>query len=130
MIFLIQNRDNNKNRRLNKRRKSEINFEPLIDDSDVKRIIVKKDEENQLTYEQYQICLTRIIDLIQFNLDFNLQNNDVYLNGILRCINKNLPLFYDLVTDNEKEEFLIFGKNCLDIVENLESYYYDFFNSK
>ena len=127
--FLIQNRDNNKNRRLNKRRKSEINFEPLIDDSDVKRIIVKKDEENQLTYEQYQICLTRIIDLIQFNLDFNLQNNDVYLNGILRCINKNLPLFYDLITDNEKEEFLIFGKNCIDIVENLESYYYDFFNS-
>ena len=58
-----------------------------------------------------------------------MQNNDVYLNGILRCINKNLPLFYDLITDNEKEEFLIFGKNCIDIVENLESYYYDFFNS-
>ena len=58
-----------------------------------------------------------------------MQNNDVYLNGILRCINKNLPLFYDLITDNEKEEFLIFGKYCIDIVENLESYYYDFFNS-
>ena len=127
--FLIQNRDNNIKRRLNKRRKSEINFEPLIDESEMKHIMGEKDNENELTLEQYQICLTRIIDLIQFNLDFTLQNNDVYLNGILRCINKNLELFYDIITDNEKDEFLIFGKNCIDIIENLETYYYDFFNS-
>ena len=132
--FLIQNKKINKNRIINLRRKSEINFGALVDESEIKHIrdennVIINEKENQMTMEQYQICLTRLFDLIQFNLDFNLQNNDVYLNGLLRSINKNLPLFYDLITDNEKEEFLIFGKKCNDIVENLETYYYDFFSS-
>ena len=132
--FLIQTRERNKIRKINMKDKNEINLEELFDEHDIKHNKgendgIKSGEDSQMTLEQYQICLTRIFDLIQFNLDFNLQNTDVYLNGLLRCFNKNLPLFYDLITDNEKEEFLMFGKNCDDIVENLESYYYDFFNT-
>ena len=42
--------------------------------------------------------------------------------------NTNLPLFYDLITDNEPDEFQIFYKNCNDIEDNLESLYFNYFN--
>ena len=73
--FLIQNKKINKNRIINLRRKSEINFGALVDESEIKHIrdennVIINEKENQMTMEQYQICLTRLFDLIQFNLDF------------------------------------------------------------
>ena len=130
--FLVNKKESSKKKSIKKKMKSTINLEDLIDESDNKQDREndenKNEGDNKMTLEQYQICLTRIFDLIQFNLDFNLQNNDIYLNGLLRCMNKNLSLFYDLITDNESEEFQIFYKNCSDIIEHLESLYFDFFN--
>ena len=132
--FLIKKNENNKKERKNKKMKSTFYLDDMLDENNNKEINGenadnKNEEENKMSLEQYHIWLTRIFDIIQFNLDFNLQNNDIYLHGLLRCINKNLPLFYDLITDNEGEEFQIFYKSCTDIVEHLESLYFDFFNS-
>ena len=131
--FLIKKKESNKKDKLTKRRKSTINLEDLIDIDELDNKQMKDDNKNEgdnkMTLEQYQICLTRIFDIIQLNLDFNLQNNDVYLNGLLRGMNKKLPLFYDLITDNEGGEFHEYYKKCSDIVEHLESLYFDFFNS-
>ena len=129
--FLIKKKENNKKQKNSKNMRDTIDFDELIDEHENKQIRGenKNSDRNKMTLEEYQICLTRIFDLIQFNLDFNLQKKDIYLNGLLRCINKNLPLFYELITDNENEEFINFGKSLNDIVENLESLYFDFFNT-
>ena len=129
--FLIKKKENNKKQKNIKNMRDTIDFDDLIDERENKQIRGgnKYSNRNKMTLDEYQICLTRIFDLIQFNLDFNLQKKDIYLNGLLRCINKNLPLFYELITDNENEEFINFYKNLNGIVENLESLYFDFFNS-
>ena len=130
--FLIQRKENIKKKKNRNRMSSKGNLEDYINESDIKQneesIENENEEINSMTYEKYQIYLMQILDLIQFNLGFNLQNNDVYLNGLLRCINTNLPLFYDLITDNEPDEFQIFYKNCNDIEDNLESLYFNYFN--
>ena len=98
--FLIKKKEENKKEKNKKKIKRALYLDDLIDEDENKQIRGENVEninyeENKMTLEQYQICLTRIFDLIQFNFDFNLQNNDIYLNGLLRCINQDLPLFYE-----------------------------------
>ena len=131
--FLLKRKETNKGKI--RTRRSSLYLDDIFDDDDKKRKKEngenKADEEDKMTLDQYIICLTRIFDLIQFNLDFNLQNNDVYLNGLISSINKNLPLFYELIANDESDEtteFQIFYKNCSDIIEHLESLYFGFFN--
>ena len=61
-----------------------------MDESEKKENKNNTNNSNLMTVEAYTNCLMRIIELIKFNLDFNLQKNDIYLNGLLRCLNKNL----------------------------------------
>ena len=93
------------------------------------------EEEGSMSNIEYQTRLMRILHIIQINLDFNLQKNDVYLHGLLRSINKNLPLYYSLLVDNPQDNNLDensianFGKTISEFVDHLETLYYDFFNS-
>ena len=96
-----------------------------------------KNEEDlsPMTNEEYQIILMRALHIIQINLDFSLQNQDVYIQGLLRTINKNLPLYFNLITDNfseniqEQSEFSNFTKIILEFTDNLEDLYYSFYNT-
>ena len=97
-----------------------------------------KSDEDLMTDEEYQIILMRILHIVQINLDFSLQKNDVYVQGLLRSINKNLPFYFELLSDKYNEEKLNdeeqmdlyhFTKNLLEFTENLEDLYYNFFNS-
>jgi len=94
----------------------------------------KNEEETIMTNTEYQTRLMRILHIIQINLDFNLQKTDVYLHGLLRSINPNLPLYFILldnkIKENDSDENSIynFRKNILEYVEHLETFYYDYFN--
>ncbi len=98
-------------------------------------IEIKTEEEGSITNVEYQTRLMRILHIVQINLDFNLQKSDVYLHGVLRAINKNLPLYFDLLINNlpidtENENSISnFGKTISEFVDHLETLYYDFFNS-
>ena len=98
-------------------------------------IELKNEEEGSITNVEYQTRLMRILHIVQINLDFNLQKKDVYLHGLLRSINRNLPLYFDLLYDNVEQNndnensMSNFGKTILEFVDHLESLYYDFFNS-
>ena len=98
-------------------------------------IDIKSEDEGSISNVEYQTRLMRILHIVQINLDFNLQKQDVYLHGLLRSINKNLPLYFDLLVDNfeandENENSIAnFGKTVLEFVGHLENLYYDFFNS-
>ena len=92
------------------------------------------EEEVTMTNLEYQTKLMRILHIVQINLDFNLSKSDVYLHGLLRSINKNLPLYFDLLIDNienndSEDSFMNFGKTILEFGDHLETLYYDFFNS-
>jgi len=99
----------------------------------------KLDEEiAQISNEEYQIILMRIFHIVQINLDFSLQKQDVYIQGLLRSINKNLPLYFNLlffkfdddkITEEEQMNLYDFTKMILEFTDNLEDYYYSFFNS-
>ena len=96
-----------------------------------------KSEEDlsPMTNEEYQIILMRTLHIVQINLDFSLQNQDVYMQGLLRIINKNLPLYFNIINDtyseNEEEQtsFLNFTKVILEFTEHLEDLYYNFYNA-
>ena len=96
-----------------------------------------KSEEDlsPMTNEEYQIILMRTLHIVQINLDFSLQNQDVYIQGLLRIINKNLPLYFNIINDtyseNEEEQtsFLNFTKVILEFTEHLEDLYYNFYNA-
>ena len=94
-----------------------------------------EDDLSPMTNEEYQIILMRALHIVQINLDFSLQNQDVYMQGLLRLINKNLPLYFNLIndiyTENEQEqlEFVNFGKLILEFTDNLEDLYYNFYNT-
>ena len=98
-------------------------------------IEIKSEEEGTMTNVEYQTRLMRILHIVQINLDFNLQKTDVYLHGLLRSINKNLPLYFDLIYNNyghnndNENSMSNFSKSILEFVEHLESLYFDFFNS-
>ena len=93
-------------------------------------------EETIMTNTEYQTRLMRILHIIQINLDFNLQKTDVYLHGLLRSINPNLPLYFILLdnrikendSDSDEKNIYNFKKNILEYVEHLETFYYDYFN--
>ena len=102
------------------------------------KITDKIDEElSPMTNEEYQIILMRTLHIIQINLDFSLQKKDVYIQGLLRSINKNLPLYFDFLNDKydviggdeEQIEMCNFSKIILEYTEHLEDLYYNFFNS-
>ena len=128
-LFILKNEKNYRAKSI-KSNKDVINTSEILDESEKKENKNNTNNSNLMTVEAYTNCLMRIIELIKFNLDFNLQKNDIYLNGLLRCLNKNLPLFFELIIDNkESDEYQIFGKNCINIVDHLESLYFDFFNN-
>ena len=98
----------------------------------------KLDEElSPMTNEEYQIILMRTLHIIQINLDFSLQKKDVYVQGLLRAINGNLPLYFDFLNEKydiknigeEQIEIYNFNKIILDFTEHLEDLYYNYFNS-
>ena len=96
-------------------------------------------EISSISNEEYQIILMRILHIVQINLDFSLQKQDVYIQGLLRTLNLNLPLYFQLLSgkydddENEAEEeeisFCNFNKMILEFTDNLEDLYYNFFNS-
>ena len=94
-----------------------------------------EDDLSPMTNEEYQIILMRTLHIVQINLDFSLQNQDVYMQGLLRLINKNLPLYFNLINDNYSEneqeqlEYMNFAKLILEFTDNLEDLYYNFFNT-
>ena len=97
-----------------------------------------EDELSPMTDEEYQIILMRTLHIIQINLDFSLQKNDVYIQGLFRAINKNLPLYFELLSDKydveisgeeEELELINFSKMIVEFTEHLEDLYYNFFNS-
>ena len=96
------------------------------------------DELTPMTDEEYQIILMRTLHIVQINLDFGLQNKDVYIQGILRVINKNLPLYLELLSDKydvepswEEAEIDLwnYSKMIVEFTDHLEDFYYNFFNS-
>ena len=96
------------------------------------------DELSPMTDEEYQIILMRTLHIFQINLDFGLQNKDVYIQGILRVINKNLPLYFELLSDKydaepswEETEIDLwnYNKMIIEFTDHLEDLYYNFFNS-
>ena len=93
-----------------------------------------EEDLSPMTNEEYQIILMRTLHIVQINLDFSLQNQDVYMQGLLKLINKNLPLYFNLIIDNysdieqEQTEFSEFIKIILEFTENLEDLYYNFYN--
>ena len=94
-----------------------------------------EEDLSPMTNEEYQIILMRTLHIVQINLDFSLQNQDVYMQGLLKLINKNLPLYFNLIIDNysdieqEQTEFSEFIKIILEFTENLEDLYYNFYNT-
>ena len=96
----------------------------------------KNDEElAPMTNEEYQIILMRTLHIVQINLDFSLQNQDVYMQGLLRTINKNLPLYFDIINESyssesieENNQFLNFTKIILEFTDHLENLYFNFYN--
>ena len=94
-----------------------------------------EEDLSPMTNEEYQIILMRTLHIVQINLDFSLQNQDVYMQGLLRIINRNLPLFFGIISDNyseneqEQSEFLNFTKVILEFTEHLEDLYYNFYNT-
>ena len=64
----------------------------------------EEEQINSMNNEEYQIILMRTLHIIQINLDFSLQKEDVYIQGLLRVMNKNLPLYFDLLNDNFEKE--------------------------
>ena len=109
------------------------------DDNNNQEKNYREDEVSTMTNEEYQIILMRILHIAQINLDFSLQKKDVYVQGLLRSINLNLPLYFELLSDKydkdynaEEEEmfqFSSFNKMILEFTDNLEDLYYNFFNS-
>ncbi len=88
-----------------------------------------------MTNEEYQIILMRTLHIVQINLDFSLQNQDVYMQGLLRTINKNLPLYFDIINESyssesieENNQFLNFTKIILEFTDHLENLYFNFYN--
>ena len=94
-----------------------------------------EEDLSPMTNEEYQIILMRTLLIVQINLDFSLQNSDVYMHGLLKIINRNLPLYFNLIIDNYSEieqeqiEFSEFIKIILEFTDNLEDLYYNFYNT-
>ena len=95
-------------------------------------------EISSMTNEEYQIILMRILHIVQINLDFSLQKQDVYVQGLLRSMNLNLPLYFQLISEkyedeniagDESIEFYNFSIMILEFTETLEDLYYNYFNS-
>ena len=125
-------------KKLSKQNNMENSIPDLIMDKQQKKLSndndIKNEEEGSMSNVEYQTRLMRILHIVQINLDFNLQKTDAYLHGVLRSLNKNLPLYFDLLidnlgSDNENENSMAnFGKTILEFVDHLESLYYDYFN--
>ena len=94
-----------------------------------------EEDLSPMTNEEYQIILMRTLHIVQINLDFSLQNQDVYMQGLLRTINRNLPLYFNIINNNysdnaqEQSEFMNFTKIILEFTDNLEDLYYNFYNT-
>ena len=107
-------------------------------ENDEDKISDKIEEElSPMTNEEYQIILMRSLHIVQINLDFSLQKKDVYIQGLLRAINKNLPFYFNFMNDKysplkgeeEHIEMYNFSKIIIDFTDHLEDLYYNFFNS-
>ena len=137
VTFLINKK---KQRQAEKLSTIKMQSKKLIDNDDNFQEKNDKIEEDlsPMTDEEYQIILMRSLHIVQINLDFSLEKNDVYVQGLLRSINKNLPLYYDFLGDKydiknagEEEQIKMcnFSKIILEYTEHLEDLYYNFFNS-
>ena len=86
-------------------------------------------DENELTDEEYQVGLLRLVYTNEIILDLSLSEKDCYIPNIKRTINQNLPSFLTLISKNyeAKDQFLQIVEENRKTLENL---YYDYFNSQ
>ena len=87
------------------------------------------DEENDMTNEEYQIALMRIIYTNEIILDLTLCESDCYIPNLKRVINQNLPNFLKMLPQ-DFENTNKFLKTIEDDRKILENLYFDFFNGQ
>ena len=88
----------------------------------------ENDEDDEMTNEEYQISLMRIIFIIQITLDFVLSEKDTYLPSMRRAINTNLVSFLKIIPESNEKDFP-FLKMINEDTNTLEGFYADYFNA-